>query len=264
MSLFNPSFVFWIYLGGYSWHMNNGILSPRRLDVLGVGCILVHKVWYTRLCRRLKYDEGVIWERQHMMLYLRDQFVLANKPWKLQIVSLWGWSVVWMISWCAVLLISSWRSVILFYWSDHICWRHHDFGFFLRLVSACSSVFSYFSVLNIFLFAVYFFPYSRMILLADDYLRCSYLVLVIFIWVGALFPVIFWMPFFPFLCWFLVDVYFLLSALASCYPVVFVVLCVCISCTWFLFSIGWWGWCWLLSAVIVLLWMATSGIVIIV
>ena len=198
MSLFNQSVVFWIYLGGYSWHMNNGILSPRRLDVLGVGCILVHKLWYTLLYRRLNYDEGVMWERQHMMLYLRDQFVLANKPWKLQIVSLWGWIVVWMISWCAVLLISSWRSVILFYWSDHICWRHHDFGFFVCLVSACSSVFSYFSVLNIFLFAVYFFPYSRMILLADDYLRCSYLVLVIFIWVGALFPVIFWMPFFPF------------------------------------------------------------------
>ena len=52
---------------------------------------------------------------------------------------------MWMMKRCIDFYFGFWGSVSHSWWSDHICWRRLYFGFFLCVLSACSSGCSYIS-----------------------------------------------------------------------------------------------------------------------
>ena len=115
-----------------------------------------------------------------MALSLRDQFGLVTNPWEAQSVSLCACRMVCMMRICAYFSLWFWSSVSLSWQLNHLCWRHIDFGFFLCLVSDCSSVCSYVSFLSLAPVpdSVVVFPSWGGVLLADDSWRGSSCVLV--------------------------------------------------------------------------------------
>ena len=180
---------------------------------------------------------------QRLKLSLRDWFGLLKNPWEAWSASLWDWSALYMKRWCEDFSFYFWGIFSLSWRRDHLCWRSLEFGLYICLMSACSSIHSSVLVIVLFLFLVLvlalllvllFVPVLVAVvrpswmgaLLIDDTYRGSSCVLVIIYERMCLVFGLFWLPFFcSWLIWLLVAVSIILCDLSQ-----FMSCCCCFWC----------------------------------